>query len=74
MTRPRVADDFGTIRARIEELGRERAEAAPEEHDSRRLQPNGGSQPPSLADIERRGKEKCEGWPPPWVPTIFLEE
>lgn len=27
MTRPRAADDFGTIRARIEELRRERAQA-----------------------------------------------
>jgi hypothetical protein len=69
VTRPRAADDFGTIRARIEELRRERAQA---ERDSRRVQPSGGNEDP-LRDIERRRKEKCEGWPPPWVPTIFLK-
>jgi hypothetical protein len=69
VTRPRAADDFGTIRARIEELRRERAQA---ERDSRRVQPSGGNEDP-LRDIERRRKEKCEGWPPPWVPTIFFK-
>jgi hypothetical protein len=36
---PRAADDFETIRARIDELRRER----------------------------------MEGWPPRWVPTIFVK-
>ena len=31
MTRPRVADDFAAIRARMEELRRERAQAAKKE-------------------------------------------
>jgi hypothetical protein len=31
MTRPRVADDFAAIRARIEELRRERAQVSAEE-------------------------------------------
>ena len=76
MTRPRAADDFGTIRTRIEELRRARVQAAPEERDSRRLQPSGGNdnEPPNLSDIERRRREKCEGGPPPWGPTIFLSE
>jgi hypothetical protein len=30
VTRPRAADDFATIRARMEELGRERAQALAE--------------------------------------------
>jgi hypothetical protein len=42
VNRPRAADDFETIRARIEEL--------------------------------RRGRERMEGWPPPWVPMIFVKK
>jgi hypothetical protein len=33
MTRSRAADDFGAIRARVEELRRERDQAPPEEGD-----------------------------------------
>jgi hypothetical protein len=33
MSSPRAADDFMTIRARLEELRRERAEASPEAAD-----------------------------------------
>ena len=33
MISPRAADDFATIRARLEELRRERAEASPEAVD-----------------------------------------
>jgi hypothetical protein len=65
--RPRAADDFATIRARLEELRRERLDAE-----------SGLTRPPRRGDgrpsePERRGKEKSEGLPPPWVPTIFVK-
>ena len=44
MTRPRAADDFATIRARMEELRRERAQAAKtetRETAGRSIEPNG---------------------------------
>ncbi len=68
MTQPRAADDFATIRARLRELRRERAEATPAETDAR----TEGLQP--LRDAERRSKERREGSPPPWVPTIFVKQ
>jgi hypothetical protein len=40
MTRPRAADDFAVIRARMEELKRERAVATADDDDGRR---NGSS-------------------------------
>jgi hypothetical protein len=67
VTQPRAADDFATIRARLQELRRERAEATPAEPDT---QPE-GSRP--LRDAENRSKERREGSPPPWVPTIFVK-
>jgi len=68
VTQPRAADDFATIRARLRELRRERAEATPAETDAR----TEGLQP--LRDAERRSKERREGSPPPWVPTIFVKQ
>jgi hypothetical protein len=64
-SRPRAADDFATIRARLEALRRERAERAASDAEAE-------AQTPSLRDAERRSKERREGLPPPWVPTIFL--
>jgi hypothetical protein len=64
MTRPRAADDFATIRARLRELRREGTEAP--DRDS----PNDGPEP--RRDPDRRFKERREGAPPRWVPTIFL--
>ncbi len=67
MTRPRAADDFATIRSRLQELQRERAATSPAELDhprTDRLQ--------STCDAERRSRERREGAPPPWVPTIFF--
>jgi len=61
--RPRAADDFETIRARIEELRRERMPAPQEERRS-------GS---GDSAAERRRRERIEGAPPPWVPTIFIK-
>jgi hypothetical protein len=70
MDRPRAADDFDTIRARIEELRREREATSPKEEPPR----SGGGMRRGAglaADLERR-RERVEGWPPPWVPTIFV--
>jgi hypothetical protein len=69
VSRPRAADDFTTIRARIEELRREREhslsgqEPQPARSGSRRE-----------GDAERRRRERIEGVPPPWVPTIFIRK
>lgn len=67
MTRPRAADDFTTIRARMEELRRERAAiaAGAEAPLGKRGMGQGES------EAERRRRARIEGWPPPWVPTIF---
>ena len=65
MSRPRAADDFAMIRRRLEQLRRERAEASPAEPDSRR--------DPRQSEAERRRRERVEGLPPPWVPTIFFQ-
>lgn len=51
MTRPRAADDFGTIRARMEELRRERERTNPAANDAQRdppmRRPNAIRSPPS---------------------------
>ena len=72
MNRPRAADDFATIRARLDELRRERMEAEALAKDPRgeRTRFADGR----LAEVERRRREKFEGWPPPWVPTIFAKK
>jgi hypothetical protein len=70
--RPRAADDFDTIRARIEELRRERGTAnttGEEPRTGHRMRRGAGL----AADLERRRRERVEGWPPPWVPTIFVK-
>ena len=67
MSRPRAADDFATIRARLDELRREREAGAGE--------PDGKAGATSTeSDAERRRRERIEGWPPPWVPTIFVKK
>jgi hypothetical protein len=55
------------IRARLQELSRERAAAALADADAR----TEGSQP--LRDAEKRSKERREGSPPPRVRTIFVK-
>jgi len=65
VNRPRAADDFETIRARIDELRRERAGGSAD-----RGKPQSGR---GESDAERRRRERIEGSPPPWVPTIFLK-
>ncbi len=66
MTRPRAADDFATIRERMKELRREAIQTNAGEN----RRPGGAET--LLTDNEKRHKERCEGLPPPWVPTIFL--
>ena len=65
MTRPRAADDFATIRARIKELRREATRPPAAENPTRRAET-----PPN--DHELRFEERRKGHPPPWVPTIFF--
>jgi hypothetical protein len=67
VTQPRAADDFATIRARMKELAREAAEASSAENISA-----GRSESPSN-DRERRLKDRRDGHPPPWAPTIFAK-
>jgi hypothetical protein len=67
VTRSRAADDFGTIGARLRELQRERADASPAEPDHPRTKRS-----QSTHDADRRAKERRDGAPPPWVPTIFF--
>ena len=68
LSRPRAADDFATIRARMEELRRQREPEAPQ---SRRASSATGS---GDSETERRRRERIEGLPPPWVPTIFVKQ
>ena len=68
MNRPRAADDFETIRRRIDELRRERETTATTQNGEGTKRGNGRE-----ADFERRRRERIEGWPPPWVPTIFIK-
>src|SRR5437868_2550979 len=65
--RPRAADDFDTIRQRLEELRREREAAEAENGDAG---PRAGD---AQGKSERRRRERLEGWPPPWAPTIFAK-
>jgi hypothetical protein len=69
VTRPRAADDFDTIYERIKELRRETAASAPPAEAD---QPARAATP--ITDHERRLKDRREGLPPPWVPTIFLQK
>jgi hypothetical protein len=67
MNRSRAADDFETIRQRLDELRRERETTASAETGDAGKRRNGRE-----SDFERRRRERIEGWPPPWVPTIFI--
>jgi hypothetical protein len=66
VTRPRAADDFATIRELMKELRRETTAAPP----AQAHQPPRADTP--LTNHEKRHKDRREGLPPPWVPTIFL--
>ena len=65
--RPRAADDFDTIRQRLEELRREREAAEAENGDA------GSRAGDAQGKSERGRRERLEGWPPPWGPTIFAK-
>ena len=67
MNRPRAADDFATIRQRMDELRREREAPAAGQNGKAARRGNGRD-----SDCERRRRERIEGWPPPWAPTIFV--
>lgn len=69
MSRPRAADDFTSIRARMEELRRERETAFDDGAGAARA---GALR--SETDLERRRRRQIEGMPPPWVPTIFVRK
>ena len=70
MTRPRAADDYATIRARLEELRRERDGGGTDDGGrSGEPEPRRGD-----GDSERRRRARMEGLPPPWVPTIFVKK
>ena len=68
MNRSRAADDFETIRQRLDELRRERETTASVETGDAGKRGNVRE-----SDFERRRRERIEGWPPPWVPTIFIK-
>jgi hypothetical protein len=63
VSQTRAADDFATIRARMKELAREAAEASAE----------GASGENAPSDRDRRLKDRREGHPPPWAPTVFAK-
>ena len=67
MTRPRAADDFDMIYERLKELRRSDDASVPAE---------GGQRVRAAAttsDRERRERDRREGVPPPWAPTIFIK-
>jgi hypothetical protein len=68
VSRPRAADDFETIRARMDELRRERAARAPDQDVRSGKPPSGRGE-----SVAERRRERMEGSPPPWVPTIFVK-
>jgi hypothetical protein len=70
VSHPRAADDFATIRARMEELRRDREEVAM----GQELRPAKAGAMRRETDAERRRRERIEGLPPPWVPTIFVKK
>jgi hypothetical protein len=62
VSRPRAADDFATIRARMEELRREREGEPPTPLP---LPRRGG-------ELERR--RRIEARAPPWAPTALVKK
>jgi len=71
MSRSRAADDFPTIRARLDELRRQREGVAEELPATDRAgMPYAANR--GLGRVDERYRDRAEGAPPPWVPTIFL--
>ncbi len=71
MTGPRAADDFDVIRERLEELRREREENAPSDQSG---DAPGSEDGEEAAEDDDERRDRIEGLPPPWVPTIFLPQ
>jgi hypothetical protein len=69
VTRPRAADDFATIRQRMEELRGQGTQSVSAEGASDADGPPPGR---GLGRVDERYRDRAEGAPPPWVPTIFL--
>ena len=69
MSRPRAADDFAVIRARLRDL---RGDPEPADYLSGRTEEIEGRAPGrGLGRIDEHDRDRAEGAPPPWVPTIF---
>jgi hypothetical protein len=66
VSQPRAADDFDAIRARLKELRQEAEAPKAAEKAAPRHAETG------LPDRDRRLRERREGHPPSWVPTIFF--
>ena len=71
MTEPRAADDFEVIRERLEELRREREENTPKDPSGDATASEDGE---DAAEDDDERRDRVEGLPPPWVPTIFLPQ
>ena len=69
MARTRAADDFGAIRRRLSEL---RGQSAPADLSGRTEEVEGRAPGRGLGTIDERYRDRAEGAPPPWAPTIFL--
>jgi len=54
----------------MDELRRERAPSDPDQEIRSGKAPSGKGE----SDAERRRRERMEGSPPPWVPTIFVQK
>jgi hypothetical protein len=70
MTRTRAADDFATIRRRMEEL-RQGSRQTSDDLAGRAEEIAGRAPGRGLGTIDERHKDRAEGAPPPWAPTIF---
>jgi hypothetical protein len=70
VNRPRAADDFEVIRERLEELRREREAIENANKTGDDPASDGGAE----SDGEGTRRERSEGAPPAWVPTIFLPQ
>ncbi len=68
MTQTRAADDFEMIYQRLNELRRQTDASAPAEGDQ-----TVRAEAP-VSDRERRARDRREGLPPPWIPTIFIKK
>ena len=72
MTRPRAADDFGSDPRSPEGVARRAPRARRDDHLAGRAEEIEAAPPGrGLGRIDERYRDRAEGAPPPWVPTIF---